>query len=350
MSKSVLTISSAAKDKMSNSVATTISAAKDKMPKKSVLTIIACNTDSDIKKRALLHNFPFFAKISSTIIIINSSEYHSEELNDALRTVNIKSTSTKLLFMHIPNDRFLCHGKWIHVLQTLNKALIAQFDNFILTNDSIIITRELTELSNRIDKNTELVAMLDSYEIKYHYPDFLRCYNKIGLAKIIDFYVENKSKISTYQSVVETYEVGTTNLFPRYKVKIAFKQACKRKVNVHFCDSFTFYYLFKRQYPIIKIKKILHHVEMSGDHHPRQLLPANFSSSLYAELYPDLRHLKDDHDALVNHFLRHGIAERRPYTPFLHHMDVMVYLLAMIDEMVTIHKNDFHPRGATPCF
>jgi len=287
-----------------------------------LLTIIACNTDSLLKKKALLHNLPFFAEKSDYIIIINSSEYRFSK--DDMNRMVTDSKGSKMKFIHVPNDKYLCHGKWICALQNTD---ISNFENVILTNDSFIFRHSPSEFYNRIDTDTELVALLDSYEIKYHYPDFLRCYNKEGLQKVIQYYYTNKSKISDFQSVVDLYEVGSTDVFQSDKVKIAYKQECARPINIHFIDPFTFDYLTNKDYPVIKIKKVLFSLENPSH------LPFNFSASLYQRMYSDLQGNILDENELKAHFLNVGVSEKRPYTPFLETINVDVYLHGMLREM-----------------
>jgi len=269
-----------------------------KMNDRKILTIIACHTDSYIKIKALLHNLKYFMELSSTIYIINSAEFKylnidgeiknvyknkniiindvlSDELcyiyknkyydlyeltNDQLRqhwkTYAIKEkrsltvASINIYIDYIPNDKFVCHGKWIYCLNKIDYAI---YKNVILTNDSFIINRSLTDFKSLINPATEMVALLESLQIKRHYPDFLLAYNIRGIRKILKYYEENKHLISDFQSVIENYEVNNSTIFNN--VEVLYKNPSGFIGNVHFDDTYVKEYLYNKNYPIVKIKK-----------------------------------------------------------------------------------------------
>ena len=103
--------------------------------------------------------------------------------------------------------------------------------------------------------NIELVALLESYEIKHHYPDFLRIYNSTGLSKIIKYYKMNMSKITDFYSVIIHYEVESSHIFD--SVKVLYTNPNNFYGNIHFDDEYLKEYLCDKNYPVIKIKKIM---------------------------------------------------------------------------------------------
>jgi hypothetical protein len=314
-----------------------------------ILTIIGCHTNSDIKINGLLHNIKYFMEISNTIVIINSLEFIdlnieekvktvyfnkniifndvlTDELcyiyktkyidlsnfnNDQLREHWIKYGKSEkrtfsfpvynLYFDYKPNDKFISHGKWMHFLNKFNYRV---YGNVILTNDSFIITRPLLDLKSLINPNTELVSLLESYEIKHHYPDFLRVYNSIGMNKIMRYYAMNANKITDFQSVINIYEVNSSHIFNG--VKVLYKNINGFKGNIHFDNNYLKDYLYNRQYPVVKIKKLL----LNNIYIDRNV-PDDFNANEYKLLNADLLGLTDV-DAL-HHFKNHGMNEGRTY-------------------------------------
>ena len=313
-----------------------------------ILTVISCHTDSIIKINALLHNLKYFMEISTDIAIVNSSEFINLNLekkikdkyfdknivfndiitdelcfayknkyadlknlnNNQLRNhwINIGKKEKRIIsvlknniyFDYKENDKFICHGKFIYYL---NKIDYSNYDNIILTNDSFIITRSLFDFKNLIDKNTELVSLLDSNDIKYHYPDFLRAYNYVGIKKILEYYEKNKKNISDFLSTIINYEINSSELFN--DVKILYKNENNYIKNIHYDNDKLEDYLYNKNYPVIKLKKFYGPNTYDGK------LPEDFNPNEYKNLYSDLCNFSDI-DAL-NHFINHGMYEGRYY-------------------------------------
>jgi hypothetical protein len=311
------------------------------------LTILSCHSDSDIKINAILYNLKFLLEISSTIVIVNSDEFKgileqrlpimynqksiiindvlSDELCYLYKTTyadlqhlsiiqlknhwiefgkkekrNFPIPTYTIYFEYTKNDKFIAHGKWLY---SLNKYNYTAYKNIILTNDSILITRSLYDFNKLMTPDTEMVALLDSYQTKHHYPDFLRAYNSVGIKKIINYYQENKQKITDFFSVITIYEIESSYIFN--SVNILFKSADTTPVNIHFSNTILFDYLYNKQYPIVKIKKILNT--------EYETFPLDFNKKEYKMLNADLKHLNEDNDELKIHFQEHGMKEGRPY-------------------------------------
>lgn len=311
-----------------------------------ILTIISCHTDSDIKIRSLIHNIKFFLEISSHIAIINSDTFRliklkekiqevyknviiNNKLNDEqcyayknnyedlkylnnyeLRehwiSVGKKENRTffnsmyNIYFDYIPNNKFVCQGKWVHYL---NKIDYNNFTNIILTNDSFVITRSLFDFKQLIQPNIELVALLESYEEKHHYPDFLRAYNVSGIKKILNYYETNKENITDFWSVVVNYEINSSHIFNN--VDVLYKNKNEHNKNIHFDDNLMQEYIYNKNYPVIKIKKF------AFNKYDITELPLDFDSKEYKVLNNDLKDISDE-DA-TKHFLNHGVNEGRLY-------------------------------------
>ena len=313
-----------------------------------ILTIIGCHTNSQIKIDALLHNMKYFMELSNTIAIVNSSEFvdlHievrlkkvypntniifndvlSDDLcyiyktkyvdlcnfnNDQLREHWIRYGKREkrgfsfpvydVYFDYKKNDKFISHGKWLYFL---NRFDYSSYDHVVLTNDSFIITRSLLDLTALVEPNTELVTILDSYQSKYHYPDYLRIYNSVGLSKIIQYYETNMSHITDFASVINTFEIGSSCIFD--DVKVLYKNNGDFDGNIHFDNYYLEEYLYRRNYPIVKIKKLL------SNYYVDKTIPDDFIAREYKFLNVDLIGFTDT-DA-YNHFKNHGIFEGRQY-------------------------------------
>jgi hypothetical protein len=265
------------------------------------LLLIACHTNSLLKKDSLLHNIKYFYELCNNIVIINSLECKDIELEDKLnKELQCIEKSAKLIFEYIPNDIYICQGKWMYYL---NKIPYTVFDNIILTNDSYLITSSLNNYKELIKPSVELVALLDSYQSNYHFPDFLRTYNLTGIRKLLNHYEQNKSNITNFMSIINYYEIESSRLFDN--VEILYKNETKETYNIHFDNYQLERYLYNLNYPIIKLKKI------TSNFYNNINMPTDFNPEEYRSLHADL--LEFDDNFLINHFLNHGIYEGRLY-------------------------------------
>lgn len=211
------------------------------------LLIIACHTNSELKKSILIHNIKYFCELCDNIVIINSSECRDADLEvDLLLELN----DSLITFEYIPNDKYVCQGKWLYYLNKIDYSI---YDNITLTNDSFLITRSLKDYKELINPHTELVGLLESYEQEYHIPDFLRSYNKAAIQKLLKYYETNKSIIGDINSLITVYEVKSTRLF---QSRVVYKNETKHILNIHFHDGLFYHHLYHLNYPVIKIKKI----------------------------------------------------------------------------------------------
>jgi len=261
------------------------------------LLLIACHTNSEIKKKSLLHNIKYFSELSRNIVIIQSIECKNKLLE-----TNIKKIKKNIIFYYIPNDQYLCHGKWCSYLSTIDYT---QYDNITLTNDSYLITKSLNNYKNLINKDVELVALLDSYDTTYHYPDFLRTYNKTGINKITNYYYSNKDKIKCFHNAIIYYEINSSSLFDNVKV-LYHNNDNNNMTNIHSNNKELKNYLYNLNYPIIKIKKLI------SNYYPNNFkIPKDFKVTEYRSLNIDIANMNDLE--LRNHFINCGINDGRLY-------------------------------------
>jgi len=305
------------------------------------ITVIACHTNTEIKINAILNNLKYLSKFSNIIHIVNSSEYpgllekHLDKnlyiIDDDLTKEDVEmyislypdlkkcnlsyqeyknhwrthgkyenrfiKGKTLIYVSYIPNDKFVCQGKWLSVLKNIN------IDNFfILTNDSFfIINDDILKIKDiHYSENYEMISVIDSNEVKHHHMDFLRYYNPYGISKLKSFYESNLMNCQNFYDIVKNIEMDSTFItekrFSLYKMKQNYIK------NLHFDDSEYEKYL-KDGYPIIKIKKLLFNKYDS--------FPSDFKPYEYKRLHIDLNHMNNK-DA-GEHFKIHGFLEGRPY-------------------------------------
>lgn len=277
-----------------------------------IICIVACHTNSKIKIKALVNNIYYLNEISDEIIIINSNEFKDVLIEDTIKeTYNDNDDLiNKIKFVYTENTNLLGQKKWYDYIKNLKKY---NYEYFILTNDSFLITRSLLDFKNLFNKNTELVGIIDSYEIKYHYPDFLRCYNSVGIDKFIKFHhvINNKIKINVLlkndiineKIIIDNYEIDSTYI---YRTKnTLFKCENDFLGNIHFDDCKLEEYLYIKKYPIIKIKKL------QITHYEDKNIPDDFDPLLYKSLHSDI--IKYDCDKAREHFKVFGLNEGRIY-------------------------------------
>jgi hypothetical protein len=255
--------------------------------KTKTLCIIASHTSSDLKIKVLKHNHPYFQEITDDLIYINSSEFENIKLFENM--------------LYIDNDYTVCYGKYLHAL--LNTDL-SQYDNIILANDSFLITRSLLGFKDLFDPSIEMSALCCSNESMKHYPDFLRRYNKIGINKIIDFYKIHLENNKSFLSLIHNIEVKS-HLYFNEKINVLYDAITNYKGNIHFDNEKLKDYLYNKNYPIIKIKK------MQFTTYTGKELPSDFDPVEYKSLHLDLSEFSNT-DA-TSHFMISGINEGRPY-------------------------------------
>jgi hypothetical protein len=315
------------------------------------LCIISCHTNTDYKINTLISNLKYFMEISDHIIIINSNEYKNCNIEKLIKTTyndcneniiyngklshdqiyNYKKNNPDLMhmsdnsikkhwekfginenriilkykkiinidFSYTENNNLLCHGKWCKVLSKIN---INDYKFTILTNDSFLIVNSLVPFKNSFNINNEMFGLCDSYETKYHIPDFIRCYNNSGILKIYNYYKKNAYKIRDFFSAVLNFEINSTNIFKN--IDALFKMNTNYNKNMHYEDEVLKDYLYNRNYPIIKLKKLL-----SINYNIKNSLPVDFDCNEYKNLNIDLQHINN----LEEHFFNFGIYEGRHY-------------------------------------
>lgn len=304
----------------------------------SPITIISCHTSNDYKYKAILNNIKYFCEVSNDIYVVNSTEFRGEIekiidketyiVNDDLTNLQVENYKMlnkdlshlseeqckthwknngkyenrkidfkKIYIRYYENDHLLCQGKWHKMVTEIGLE-----NSYILTNDSFFIVNSLEPFYKKINSNFEMIGISQSNEIKYHYTDFLRYYNDIGIKKILDFYSKNFHKCKTFSDVIENLEINSISITDNrdcvYKVEENYYK------NLHFDDKVNENYL-NNGYPIIKIKRL------TLDRYNYKEMPLDFNPDEYKRLHADLLHMENSQ--ALEHFIVNGFKEGRRY-------------------------------------
>jgi hypothetical protein len=238
------------------------------------------------------------------MFIIASTEFPLE-LSD-ISDDNIAIENDLITIIHAPNDtNDLCYKKYC-VWHNTYSYIIPQYSNFILTNDSIIITRDLNDFEKLFNSNIEITGLLASNEYSYHYPDFLRRYNPIGVHKAITYYNNNLGKYHNCFELVLNLEIRIMDIFKQSQRQVLFDIQKDHSCNIHFHEICMSKYLFHLNYPIIKVKALIR-----PWYYLHNTLPTDFNCDDYKELNPDLSFYSVGE--YENHFITRGMYQARMY-------------------------------------
>jgi len=294
---------------------------------KGTLCVVACHTNTDLKIRSLVHSIQYLIEISDHIVIINSSEFKDNGLKEKIDM----RYQHNIEYFYQDNDRFYCFSKYMNYYN-LNKHIVDQYDNLILTNDSVLVTRSLRRFEDLFIPSVEMSCLLKSNEIKPHYPDFLRRYNRTGVNKLMEFYNQNMHKIKDFQSLIIFYEIDSSSIFDHHMINCLYDAEDGYDGNIHFDNEKMEHYLNNLDYPVIKIKKLQitiyenpqiktirkrHVMPNYFITNNRRInrrtnnLPTDFVPEIYKNLNVDLKNFSDQ--MLIEHFLKCGMKEGRLY-------------------------------------
>ena len=300
---------------------------------KKILTIFGIHTINEQKYYATLNNIKHLHKYSNKIICIDSIINKSSGLKE-----NILNLYDNVDFYYIKNNPILLDvSKWMY---GLDKESYLEYDFVILVNDSICISRPITDFIKMIYRNNaEMYGIIDSFENNYHFQSFLRAFNKNGINKFIRYYYSNYQKIQTPYQTIITIEVEITTIFTQidslFTIKNILNRTTKlnklkseikfyyyyifdmdkrylrtRKIsNLHFNERIYKYFLFTLNYPIIKLKKV------NSYFYPMnyKLDEKDFNPIVYKNMHWDLCSISTND--LKKHFYQCGIREGRKYKP-----------------------------------
>lgn len=268
------------------------------------LTIIASHTNNELKKKTIMNNIKYLKNISDKIIIVDSKECSNIEYENLV----IKNNPDILIdFFYTDNTVFLCEKKWLDIYKT-DSNISNEYNNFILTNDSFVLTRDIYDFEKLFINDIEETTILASNESFYHHTDFLRRYNKNGFVKIMN-YIDEQIKITADKSVFTNDVIYNFEMLShKFFSKTNYLYFENDPVNIHFIEPYTQKYLEELNYPIIKLKRL-----QCANY---KVCPVNydknpFNPETYKMMHSDLHHLSNTQ--LKTHFEAYGIKEGRKY-------------------------------------
>lgn len=267
-----------------------------------ILCVIAAHPNSQIKKESLERTVAEFKKFGDVVIVSSMDTY---------------DISAGVPVISVPNNPIgVCYSKYQYYL---NNYDISEYDRVILTNDSYYVLKGLDNFIRLCEVDAEMVAYLASNQIRYHYTDFLRCYNKIGIKKIKEHY--NTTSPTSVSDAILKNEVGTSDMF--LEPLVHHHTFPGYSENIYFDDIMLRRALFDDGLEVIKIKALVrkNYTEF----------PLDFDPYIYREFNSDLKHLSDE-DA-TRHFKENGMSEGRHYKPC---RDVINPSLVKIFDMLQI--------------
>jgi hypothetical protein len=314
------------------------------------VSVIACHSESSTKINAIVNNVYYLNEISDIIYIVDTDSLKDNNLIQALQNsypdacINYEITDEKALeyikenpdlsrmtideakthflnygykesnrldifscfiFVSYCENYGYCYGKWRYFYEKIANG--TKYKNYILANDSFLITSPLNSFDSLIKSdNHDLISLNASNQISYHYTDFLRNYNSASMEIYISFLNVQLSLYQDFLEVIKYIEVPSYKLFSRcacvYDSEPDFFE------NIHFADDKIMHYLNELNYPIVKIKKI------NCNYPPNindavQILPEGFNRDDYRRFNPDLKNVVD----LEEHYLQNGYLENRYY-------------------------------------
>lgn len=342
---------------------------------------IASHVDSDLKMDIILNNLLFLGPISDFVVIINSSELTPYNVSKKIssfnslfldsKTIDIESYKIKycqdcitredvieyyftigkskkeyftneneVIFSYEETDNNNLFDFYKFEVFDLNYKFIIErcFSNIILTNDSYILIKSLSDFRDLFLEEVELSTILVSHENKEHATSMLRRYNKTGYKKWNSNYQIQKPNLHCQLDLIQKIEVGDYNNYETINYLFNSSETTK---NIHFEDNIFKGYI-DRNYPLIKLKSLFRVIYDS--------LPKDFNPEVYKSLHRDLS--KHANNSASFHFLNNGIKEKRIYTKdrktfFPDDFDVEIYkylnpdLIGMDNKTATEHFKNF---------
>ena len=304
------------------------------------IIVIACHTSSENKLITLMNNLKFIHKEYDMVFIVNSTEFKGDIeryidkdefvkdnyiINDFKEDRRIPGLKN-LYISYEDNTKHICHKKWYNCL---NKKILdkLKYEIITLTNDSFLIINDLPVINSLKDRDCEMLGFIDSYEIKYHIPDWYRIYSQLGIKNWMKFYEDNINNCNSFQDMINVMEVNSINAFE--KCDTIFKMTSNYLENIHFDKENRFNFYKKNNYQIVKLKAITTNQEYDLTELSK-LTEKSFQDISYDELLRDVITLIPDftvekygtansdlngfdNNSLLLHFLRCGITEGRKY-------------------------------------
>ena len=238
--------------------------------KKTTLVVMACHASTELKIKLILNNLAYFTEIGDEFVLVDSQEC---EWNDLESRIPVMYPQIKLTMFRVHNDPiFICHAKYLFYLQN-HASHYSAFERVILTNDSFLVCQSLERFGKLKDSDDyDMTSLVASNELRFHFTDFLRSYRTTVLPFLINYFLLHRDKVHCIFSLIRQYEINSTFAFSRKKA--LYEAESGYEGNIHFDDAKIYIYLMHKEYPVIKLKKL---VEMDArewkDRVPVKVIP-----------------------------------------------------------------------------
>jgi len=265
----------------------------------SFLGIVSCHIDSAIHYYSVLYNLRHLTRYLKDLVFIetNSKNIYSIFIKKYIeKNFNIIKSIYKSEELHNPFE------EWKEALYMIDYK---KYDYITFLNDDILITRSIDDyFESVLEKDVELYAFIDSYEIQYHYSSFLMTLKRETIQKFITFIHNQKNRIKSYIDIWHMLEVPLMELFEtrdcHFKNKIT--------ENIFLYNDRVYQELFESdQLPILLLDRFKRSSSPSND----KVYPYDFDIEYYRNTHKDLFHLNNQE--LIHHYMSHGIEEGRIY-------------------------------------
>jgi hypothetical protein len=281
------------------------------MNKYNILAIFSNHTYNNIKYNISFNNISYILPHVNDIIIVDSieEEYAIKLKTDLINIPKIKN------FYFVKNDKILLDFyKWMYILNISN-TIIEKYDYILFINDSIIITHDMNEYFNYLNKSINKINIYgynDSTQLQYHYQSYLFMIHKDTIHKFKNLYEEKKPNIYDVNGLIRNLELNFYSIDEKHDCLIKIGEEYNKNNNIFWENDKLYEHLLSNNILcLIKLKRIQDY-QKSYIYDYFSKIPINFNHSFYKDTYNDLRLLSNKE--LENHYLKYGQFEGRRYT------------------------------------
>lgn len=164
---------------------------------------------------------------SFNIYIITSKDLKYNKYLSSIENINVK-------YIELQNNNLIDFGKYYYAAKnllnepwgTINSVDTIEWVYFM--NDSVILTGQIDKFFKNNRKDIDLLGILDSYEIEYHYQSYLFCINFSKINIFIEF-IESYISLYGYEEkdklfIIENLEIKLAAQFPKKDCIIKVKE------------------------------------------------------------------------------------------------------------------------------
>jgi len=265
----------------------------------SFLGIISCHIDSAIQYYSIIHNLKHLKNHLKDLVFI---ETNARNIYSIFIKKYIENNFNIIKYIY-KEEKF--HNYFEEWKEALYMVDYKNYDYITFFNDDVLFTSDIKEYFDKvIEKDVEYYSYIDSYEIQYHYSNFLMTLQRESIHKFISFVHNYKNKIKSYIDILHMIEVPLMNLF--HTSDCYYKN--NTTDNIFFYNDRIYQELLNNDIlPIIFLDRFKRTTHLNT----QKILPYDFQIEYYRTFHKDLTHLNNQE--LIHHYLTSGIEEGRIY-------------------------------------